>query len=698
MALLTEGMPVPAGGPGAAAEPPGLRHVAALDGLRGLAVAGVVAFHLGWIDGGYLGVDAFFVLSGFLITSLLVVEHDGTGTIGLRRFWSRRARRLLPAMLVVVAVVLLWAMLEAPSQLATIRGDAVATLLYVANWHEIATSADYWAIFRTPSPLQHAWSLAIEEQFYLVWPLLVMAVGALAARLRRPLAHVLGPVALAVAVASYVLMAVLYRAGDVSRAYYGTETRIGAIALGAALAVLLRRRPGPRTGRGRAVLDGAGLVALVGLGLAWAVLAGTTPWLYRGGFVLLGLGVVVVIAAVVQPESVLARAVSWAPLRGLGLISYGLYLWHWVVIATLTPARTGLSGLALDAVQLAVSFAAALASYWYLEQPIRRRRWLAGGRSAVPAALGAYGAVFSLVAASTLVPAPGLDGLATALEGRADAVAVPVTTSPAGTAPEAAAGPATVAPTTIPATTVPLPPARVGVFGDSTAMMTGMGLHRYGQHTGAFDVVVNDGRVGCGIDQGGERRYRGRALALDNCGDLFEQWTGAVAGQPIDVAVVQTGQWEVVEHKLVGDTEWRTIGDPTFDRYLLGQLEAVNTFWVGRGIPVVWLRAPIPAYLDRDPGPMVRFNELVEEAAGSPSVTTVALDTFVGGLSATERAALRPDGVHFDEETSALVAETWLGPQVAQAIDGVRRVTPPAGSAPVPARAPAAPALARAPR
>jgi peptidoglycan/LPS O-acetylase OafA/YrhL len=122
---------------------PGLGHITGLDGLRGLAVAGVVTFHLGWIRGGYLGVDAFFVLSGFLITSLLLVEHRTHGRISLRQFWGRRARRLLPAMLVMVAVVLVWAMAADPGQLASIRGDAVATLLYVANWHEIATSADY---------------------------------------------------------------------------------------------------------------------------------------------------------------------------------------------------------------------------------------------------------------------------------------------------------------------------------------------------------------------------------------------------------------------------------------------------------------------------------------------------------------------------------------------------------------------------
>ena len=455
----------------------------------------MVAFHLGWIDGGYLGVDAFFVLSGFLITSLLVGEHSATGTIGLRRFWTRRARRLLPAMLVVVGVVLLWAMVSAPGELATVRGDAVATLLYVANWHEIATSANYWTIFQAPSPLQHAWSLAIEEQFYLVWPLLVLAVAALAARLRRPLAGVLGPVAIALAAASYLLMALLYRADDVSRAYFGTETRVGAIALGAALATLLRRWHGPRTAAGRAALDGAGAVALGGLAVAWVVLAGTTPWLYRGGFVLLGPGgrrrdrcrgaagqppgPGGVVAAAARPRTHQLRALPVA----LGRDRHADPPAH----AAWTASRSTPSSWRS-------AWRAALLSYWCLEQPIRQRRWLRSPSAALPAAVGAYTSVFALVAVSTLVPPPSLGGLANALQSRAarqDAVAASPPSTAAGAAaagaPAAGASAAASTPTQPPVTTAPpttvapLPPARIGVFGDSTAHPIRHGARRLRQ-------------------------------------------------------------------------------------------------------------------------------------------------------------------------------------------------------------------------
>ena len=157
--------------------PARLGHEPALDGLRGLAVVGVLVFHGGYLQGGYLGVDAFFVLSGFLITSLLLVEATGSGGVSLGRFWARRARRLLPALACVLGFVALYAAVWAqPNELATIRGDAIATLLYVANWHQIATSNDYFALFRSPSPLDHTWSLAIEEQFYVVWPLVIWLV------------------------------------------------------------------------------------------------------------------------------------------------------------------------------------------------------------------------------------------------------------------------------------------------------------------------------------------------------------------------------------------------------------------------------------------------------------------------------------------------------------------------------------------
>lgn len=204
-------------------------------------MAGVLAFHAGYLTGGFLGVDLFFVLSGFLITSLLVVEHRRTGRIRLGRFWARRARRLLPALLVVAAAVAMYAWFVAdPAELDRVRGDALATLTYMANWHEVMAGRSYWDLFAVPSPLE-PWSLAIEEQFYLVWPLVVVAVVRLAGGSCRVLAAVAG----LLAGASATAMAVLHRPfDDPSRVYFGTDTRASGILIGALLAAALAGRQG----------------------------------------------------------------------------------------------------------------------------------------------------------------------------------------------------------------------------------------------------------------------------------------------------------------------------------------------------------------------------------------------------------------------------------------------------------------------
>jgi hypothetical protein len=209
-------------------------HVPALDGLRGLALAGVLAFHAGGaLPGGYLGVDLFFVLSGFLITRLLLVEASDTRRIDLKRFWLRRARRLIPALLLLMPAVALYARFVAhPDEVHGIRWDALATLGYFANWREALSSASYWEIFTAPSPLHHTWSLAIEEQFYVVWPLVVLVCLRLAGR------RGLAAVSIALAVASATAMLLLHSPERTSRVYFGTDTRATGILFGALFAMV----------------------------------------------------------------------------------------------------------------------------------------------------------------------------------------------------------------------------------------------------------------------------------------------------------------------------------------------------------------------------------------------------------------------------------------------------------------------------
>src|SRR6201993_187618 len=271
-----------------------------LDGLRGVAVAAVLLYHGGvsWSAGGFLGVEMFFVLSGFLITSLLVAEWGRSGRIVLRAFWARRARRLLPALFALVAAIGVYYALGGPTQaVPNLENDGLSTLLYFNNWHQIANGTNYFAASGPISPLQHTWSLAIEEQFYVVWPLVVLGVLALARRRgasgRPPLQILLG-LTVAGALASAVDMALLFggRHG-LDRVYYGTDTRAAGLLIGASLAIavtLHRRRPGPTrrpamTPARRRLLGGAAVVALAAIATGVGFVGGSDAWLYPYGLV-----------------------------------------------------------------------------------------------------------------------------------------------------------------------------------------------------------------------------------------------------------------------------------------------------------------------------------------------------------------------------------------------------------------------------
>ncbi len=431
--------PSPSGGQQPAAPPAGQqpvpmavtgRYLPALDGVRALAIAGVLAYHLGygWAAGGYLGVDLFFVLSGFLITSLLVEEWVLHGHIALAKFWARRARRLLPALIGMLVVLVAWVAISQRTSidaggtfidLSTLRGDALATLFYVANWHEIFAHQSYFAQFAAPSPLEHTWSLAIEEQFYLLWPLVLLAVLGWRRHVRRRRAGAVttggndqpfaagsaahsarsagaqvggdrggllqqGPdgairpgtetwrrkglmVTVGGALLSASWMAYLYHEGaGVNRVYLGTDTRAFELLAGATVAMLVAARPEPsrRTSR---ILHVASLAALAWLMYAWVSAGGPPPWLFEGGLAACAAGAAVLIADVrLASVGPLGAVLSVRPVRWVGKISYGLYLWHWPVFVFMTTESTGLSGIALSVSRLATTFAIATASFYLL--------------------------------------------------------------------------------------------------------------------------------------------------------------------------------------------------------------------------------------------------------------------------------------------------------------------------------------------
>jgi peptidoglycan/LPS O-acetylase OafA/YrhL len=357
----------------------GQRYMPGLDGLRAVAVLAVIAYHLGfgWAQGGLLGVGVFFTLSGYLITDLLLGRWHA-GSMRLGNFWLRRARRLLPALFLMLAVVTAWVTLAQPSELPSLRGAVASASVYVNNWWLISQHISYFARFGPPSPLGHLWSLAIEEQFYLVWPF-VLLLGLRFIRERPGLVRVrlrLAGVTLGLAAASAVLMALLYHPGfDSSRVYDGTDTRAFGLLFGAALAMVwpAHQLSAKITARARGLLDGLGTAGLIVIALLIWRTNQYSGFLYPIGLVLLSVATVLVLAALVHPATRLGRALGWRPLRWIGVRSYGIYLWHFPVIVLTTPAlESGTVNIPRAALQTAATFVLAALSWRFVEDPIRR--------------------------------------------------------------------------------------------------------------------------------------------------------------------------------------------------------------------------------------------------------------------------------------------------------------------------------------
>jgi len=356
------------------------REIPGLNGLRALSVVAVMLYHaqLPGMHGGYLGVEVFFVISGFLITRLLLNEWQRKGRIELGAFMARRARRLLPALLLLLLAVALVGAFRLGPRAAQYRWDLLASLAYLENWYQIQSGNSYFAEHGLPL-LRHLWSLAVEGQFYLVWPLLVAALLSVPRAGRKVLAVTVALLALG----SFLLMLHLADPGNPSsvkaaatlnRAYLGTDTRafglmVGALLAMAPLAAWVTRVAGW-------VLDACALLALAGLGLLCWLLAADNPWLYRGGLVLVDLLTVVLIAAFTRPQAgVVARGLGWGPLEWAGKVSYGLYLWHWPLYKLMGHGPGGRWWLL---VPLTLTVLITAASYHLVEQPIQQgalKRW-----------------------------------------------------------------------------------------------------------------------------------------------------------------------------------------------------------------------------------------------------------------------------------------------------------------------------------
>ncbi|MFA5635606.1 MAG: acyltransferase family protein [Anaerovoracaceae bacterium] len=352
-----------------------MSYIPGLDGLRTLAVFAVIAYHLdlSWAPGGLLGVNLFFVLSGYLITNILHVQWEHSGKIDLKDFWLRRAKRLLPALFVMLAGVMLWTVLFAPERLAALKQETLAAVFYYSNWFLIFHEVSYFEIFGPPSPLGHLWSLAIEEQFYLFWPLLL----GLGFRLLRRHKWIIGGT-VAIALVSALAMALIYIPGhDPSRVYYGTDTRAFALLLGAVLAMVWPRAKmsAELTGARRLALDGAGSTGL--FIVLWMIFRTNQyqPFLYQSGLLIFSIAAAVLVAVLAHPASRLGGLFGWVPLRLLGKWSYGIYLWHYPIIILSSPlVNTGEPDAFLSLCQISISVLLAALSYYLIEEPIRYGR------------------------------------------------------------------------------------------------------------------------------------------------------------------------------------------------------------------------------------------------------------------------------------------------------------------------------------
>lgn len=628
-----------------------LGYHAPLDGLRGLALLAIIVYHSGltWAPGAFLSVSTFFTLSGFLITALMLAEFERNDGVSLRGFWGRRLRRLMPAALVAISlIVVLSIWLADATQWVRLRADALSAVVYVANWRFVLAGDSYGANFDSPSPFTHFWTLAIEEQFYIVLPLLV--IGALVASKgsRRTVALTLGGIAVAALIWSNWLVS---SGASIDRLYFGTDVRSVELLSGALLALWWMRRPDPLSERSQrviAVLSPLAILTMLGL---WVTADLQVRAFYRGGLALYSVLTLIAIVGALQPEGILHRVLSWRPLVWVGLVSYAAYLLHYPVLLWLRQ-HTGLGVYPRILLAMMLTFGLAALSGRYIERPIRSgRSGLSPERIAAVAGAAVLVTVGLVVALTTFVhpvDRADLDAAVawqkylqqTAAQQRSDA-------------------------------------PRVAIYGDSTALMTNRGVsERSRQNPDAYVDVGGWANLGCGLMITGNRLVRGEERRPDEiCLDWVDQWAATSAAEPADVAVVQLGPWEVLDQQIVPGGPFLTIGeDPELDAALADRLRlGIDTLLEHNGMVVILAppdveigrvdgRSPETSYPESDPARMARFREIIDEVAdGDDRVRVLALDEWLDAQP--DDARLRPDGVHFTD-TSTLDVASWLGPQL----------------------------------
>lgn len=635
--------------PGPVAVRPRPTYMPALDGLRALAVAAVMAFHLGRLGGGFIGVDVFFVISGFLITRLLLAERERSGTVAFGAFWGRRFRRLLPALMVILVFVALASRLWMPAwRLTEIRNDGLGALAYVANWRFVFSGQSYFTQGVGPSPLRHTWSLAIEEQFYVLWPLVVMAIFAFVRNRFRLAVLIVAGVG---GIASALWMAVAPSMGvDLTRLYYGTDSRAFALLAGAWLAAWWDPVVADAPRRVAAAahsrpLTHAATLALLPLAVLAVVAAEDTSWFYRVGFQSVAVLSTIIVAGLAMGEGRVAQALG-APIPcWIGRRSYGIYLWSWP-IQVFAVERFALGGAMLDLVVVPTTLALATLSYRFIEEPIRTRwstvssGWQADSQPDRPVAhrppwpvprlartstaivavvgvivLGAAGAPASpsYLRVSDTEAAAG--ALATSSgfgpdRGVAQLAAVRAIAPPTSAPPSTAPGEITV-PTTAPAyppgpfdatadvlvdpsaTADPIGvsgrPMQIMIAGDSVGWSLGWQPSK--RLTKAVQIE-DRAIIGCGLmppDSSWIVGPKGAEKYGNFCRDQAEAERIGVESGP-DVVLLWVGAWEVYDHEVYGMR--LSVGTPAYATYLEQRVQDRIDQFRAAGIPTVIPRVP----------------------------------------------------------------------------------------------------------
>ena len=628
-----------------------LAHHRGLDGLRGVAVILVIIFHsgLGWLPGGFLGVSVFFTLSGFLITSLLINECENTGRIDLKAFWGRRLRRLAPASLVVIAgVVGLASWLSTSIEASRIKGDAISATLYFSNWRFIYSGHSYGELFASPSPLQHLWSLSIEEQLYVIVPVVIAGLFALGLRRRA-----IGIVFL-IAVAGSTIATMFTNSHELI--YYGTHTRAAELLLGSALACLFGHRIERLAVQKAKPLSTMHIVPLLGVIVLARFSSVDSPWVYSGLLTLFaGLSAICLIASV--HAGPVRSILSSSPLVRIGEVSYGLYLIHWPVIVWLNSERVDLQPTALFGVQVIVTVILTVASYWLIEQPIRRRKVLLSVRWAASTFVAAVVGVLILASAILASASTQVDTASEVL-----ATVAPTTS---------VVDPLNVTSTTIasssakPARVDRMGPLSVLVIGDSTAENIATAL---AQASDGSLGVISGGVLGCPLLKVAQVRDRKDSQQDVSYCPNNEQLVRDHVSE-VDAVVVVAGVANQWAFQYAGSDVWV---EPASDQYkadLNGFLENIEAIVASRGLPILVFETPPvrdnPKILGDDIAALVRWAAVIDEWDSNwYSVKMVPYADALSDPNSDEGKAERPDGVHLTEDFSIELARIILIPRL----------------------------------